>query len=92
MPAIPLIGRRVDIIHHCLGELARMNKEISADLTKLAEFELNGRESSKYSRLKSAFIRFNTQSAAYMVCQTLLNVDPLHLSARHISVFVRELR
>ncbi len=92
MPAIPLIGRRVDTIHHCLGELARMNKEISADLTELAEFESNGRESSKYPRLKSAFIRFNTQSAAYMACQTLLNADPLRLSARHISVSVRELR
>jgi len=92
MPAIPLIERRVDIIHHCLDELARMNKKISADLTKLVEFKSNERESSKYSRLKFVFIRFNTQFVAYMICQTLLNVDSLHLSTRHISVFVRELR
>jgi len=89
IPAIPLIGRRVDTIHHCLGELARMNKEIRADLAELAA---SGEESSKYPRMKSAFIRFNTQSAAYMACQTLLNADPLHSSARHINVSVRELR
>jgi len=69
-----------------------MNKKISADLTKLIEFESNERESSKYSRLKFVFIRFNTQFVAYMICQTLLNVDSLHLSTRHISVFMRELR
>ncbi len=92
MPAIPLIEKRVDTIHHCLGELARMNKEIRAELTELVEVESNGRESSKYSRMKSAFIRFNTQSAAYMACQTLLNANPLHSFARHINVFVRELR
>jgi len=57
-----------------------MNKKISADLTKLIEFESNERESSKYSRLKFVFIRFNTQFVAYMICQTLLNVDSLHLS------------
>ena len=92
MPAIPLIGKRVDTIHHCLGELVRMNKEIRAEVTELAELESNGRESSKYPRMKSAFIRFNTQSAAYMACQTLLNANPLHLSARYINVSVRELR
>ena len=92
MPAIPLIGKRVDTIHHCLGELVRMNKEIRAEVTELAELESNGRESSKYPRMKSAFIRFNTQSIAYMACQTLLNANSLHLSARHINVSVRELR
>ena len=92
MPAIPLIGRRVDTIHHCLGELARMNREIRAELAGLAELESNGRESNKYPRIKSAFIRFNTQSAAYMACQTLLNANPLQLSARHVGMSVRELR
>lgn len=92
MPAIPLIGKRVDTIHHCLGELARMNREIRAESMELAEVESSGRESSKYPRMKSAFVRFNTQSAAYMACQTLLNSNPLHSSARHINVSVRELR
>ncbi len=53
MPAIPLIGRRVDTIHHCLGELARMNKEIRAELAELAELESSGKESSKYPRMKN---------------------------------------
>lgn len=60
MPSFPLIGKKVDIIHHCLGELARMNEEIRAELMKLAEVESNERELSRYSRMKSAFIRFNT--------------------------------
>ena len=92
MPGMPFIGKRVDTIHHCLGELARMNKDIRAELTELAELESNGRESSKYPRMRSAFVRFNAQSAAYMACQTLLNANPLHSSARHINVSVREIR
>ena len=77
MPAIPLIEKRVDTIHHCLGELVQMNKEIRAEVTELAELKSNVRESSKYLQMKSAFIRFNTQSAAYIACQTLLNAHPL---------------
>ncbi len=60
MLVIPLIGKRVDTIHHCLGELARINKEIRAELIELAEVESDRRESNKYPRMKSAFIRFNT--------------------------------
>ena len=92
MPVIPLIGKRVDIIDHCLGELARLNKEIRADQREVAELDSNGRESSKYPRMRSAFIRFNTQSAAYMASQTLLNSAPLCLSAKHIDVSVEEIR
>lgn len=36
MPVIPIIERRVDTIHHCLGELAQINTEIKADLVKLS--------------------------------------------------------
>ena len=92
MPAIPLIGRRVDTIHYCLGELARINEEIRSDLAELAELDSNGTESSKYPRIRSAFVRFNTQLAAYMARQTILNAYPLHSSARYINVSVRELR
>lgn len=60
MPAIPLIGKRVNTIYHCLGELARINREIRAELIELAEVESSRRELSKYLRIKSAFIRFNT--------------------------------
>lgn len=44
MPIIPLIGKSVDTIHHCLGELARMNKEIRAESMELAEVESDGRD------------------------------------------------
>lgn len=91
MPAVPFMGKRVDTICHCLGELARLNKEIEADQRELAqldraqkewtELQSDRRESSKYPQTKSAFIQFNTQSAAYMACQTLLNSSPVHLSA-----------
>jgi len=91
MPAIPFMGKRVDTICHCLGELARLNKEIKADQRELmrldgdqkelTELESDRRESSKYPQTKSAFIQFNTQSAAYMACQTLLSFSPVHLSA-----------
>ena len=64
MPAIFLVGRRVDIIHPCLGELARMNKEIRAELADLVKLESDGSESSKYLRMQSAFVRFNTQFVA----------------------------
>ena len=92
MPAIPLIWRRVDTIHHCLGKLALTNREIRAELAELAELESNGRESNKYRRMRSAFVRFDTHSAEYMACETLLNANPLQLSARHVGIPVRELR
>ena len=60
MLVIPLIGKRVNIIYHCLGELVRINKEIRVELTELAEVESNRRELSKYPLIKSAFIRFKT--------------------------------
>ena len=92
MPAIPFVGKRVDTIQHCFGELARTDKDIRAELTELTELELDGRESSKYPRMRSAFIRFNTQTAAYMACQVLLNANPLHFSARHVNVSGRGLK
>ena len=92
MSAISLIEKRIDIIQYCLDELTRMNKEIETESIKLIEIESNERESSKYSRMKFVFIRFNTQFVAYMTCQILLNVHSLHLFVRHINVFVRKLR
>ncbi len=92
MSVIPLIEKRINIIDHCLKKLARLNKKIRADQRKLVELDSNERESSKYSRTRSAFIRFNTQSAVYMISQTLLNFAPLRLSVKHIDVFVKEIR
>ncbi len=56
MLVIPLIGKRVNTIYYYLGELARINQEIRAELIELAEVELNRRELNKYLRMKSAFI------------------------------------
>jgi len=102
MPAIPFMNKRVDTICHCLEELTRLNKKIKADQRelmqldedqkKLTKLESDRRESSKYPQTKSAFIQFNTQSAAYMACQTLLSFSPVHLSARHINVPAHEVR
>ncbi len=60
MSAISLIGKRVDIIYYCLGELARMNREIRAESMELIEIESSRRELSKYLRIKFVFVRFNT--------------------------------
>ena len=60
MLVIPLIGKRVNTIYYYLGELVRINKEIRVEVTELAELESNRRELSKYPRIKSTFIRFNT--------------------------------
>ena len=92
MPSIPFVGKRVDTIHHCLKELARLNKEIRADQRELIEFDSDQKEASRYARTNSAFIQFNSQSAAYMACQTMLSSNPLHLSARHVDVTVQEIR
>ena len=51
MLAIPFIGKKVNIIYYCLGELVRINKEIRANLTELAKLESNGSKSSKYPRI-----------------------------------------
>ena len=66
MPGLPFFGKKVDIIQYCFGELARLNAEIREDQRQLAELQLNHEESSKYPRMKSAFVQFNSQSAAYM--------------------------
>lgn len=100
MPAIPFMSKRVDTICHCLRELTQLNKKIktdqrelmwlNGDQKKLIKLESDRRESSKYSQTKSAFIQFNTQSAAYMACQTLLSFSSVHLSAWHINVSAHE--
>ncbi|KAK3169310.1 hypothetical protein OEA41_008693 [Lepraria neglecta] len=61
MPSMPFVGRKVDTIHHCWQEMARLNKEIDQDQ----------QEPDKYPLLTSAFIQFNTQEATYMACQSL---------------------
>jgi len=92
MSVISLIEKKIDIIDHCLKKLTRLNKKIRADQRKLIELDSNERESSKYSRTRSIFIRFNTQFVVYMISQTLLNFAFLRLSVKHINVSVKKIR
>lgn len=67
MPSIPFVGRKVDTIHHCWQEMARLNNEIDQDQQEPEKFPLT----------TSAFIQFNTQEATYMACQSLVRCTPL---------------
>lgn len=64
---IPLFEKRINIIDYYLEELARLNKKIKANQRELIKLDSNERESNKYSRMRSIFIRFNTQSIIYMI-------------------------
>lgn len=92
MPAIPLLGKRVDTIYHCLKELELLNRQIQIKQMELAKLNSDQRQSRKYPLIKSAFVQFNTQSAAYMACQTLANQNLLYLSTRDVDVSVHNIR
>ena len=74
MPSFPFVGRKVDTIHHCWQEMARLNNEIDQDQ----------QEPDKYPLLTSAFIQFNTQQAAYMACQSLVRCAPLCFRSQYL--------
>jgi len=76
MPALPLIGRKVDTIHYCRKEIARLNVEIEQDQTQPENFPL----------MNSAFIQFNNQVAAHMACQSLNHHIPQQMSPRYLEV------
>ena len=92
MSAISFIGRRVDTICHCLEELTRLNEEIETDQKKLIKIDSTEGNSDKYPRMRSAFVQFNSQVTTHITCQTTLSFRPLHLSAKHVDVSVREIR
>ena len=74
MPSMPFVGRKVDTIHHCWQEMARLNNEIDEDQ----------QEPDKYPLKSSAFIQFNTQEATYMACQSLVRCSPLCFKSRYL--------
>lgn len=76
MPALPLLGRKVDTIYYCRKEVARLNVEIEQDQ----------KEPEKYPLMNSAFIQFNHQVAAHMACQSLSHHVPQQMCPRHIEV------
>lgn len=74
MPSIPFVGQKVNTIHHCWRELARLNKEIERDQK---DYEV-------YPLISSAFIQFNNQEAAYMACRTLVRCAPRCFVAHYL--------
>ena len=76
MPALPLIGKKVDTIHYCRKEIARLNVEIEHDQSEPEKFPL----------MNSAFIQFNNQVAAHMACQSLNHHIPQQMGPRYLEV------
>ena len=66
MPSLPLLGQKVDVIHHCRKEIARLNIEIEEDQ----------RTPSKFPCLDSAFIQFKRPVDAHIVCQSVAYHKP----------------
>ncbi|KAF8456791.1 hypothetical protein BDZ91DRAFT_525406 [Kalaharituber pfeilii] len=76
LPGLPFIGQKVDTIHYCRKEIARLNVEIEQDQT----------EPEKYPLMNSAFIQFNNQVAAHMACQSLNHHIPEQMGPRYVEV------
>jgi len=74
MPSIPLVGRKVDTIHHCWQEMARLNDEIEQDQ----------QEPESYPLTSFAFVQFNTQEGSYMACQSLVRCTSLSFRTHYI--------
>lgn len=72
LPGLPLFNRKVDTIYWCRKELARLNVEIDDDQKHPERFPL----------MSSAFIQFNHQIAAHMVCQSAVHHIPRHMYPR----------
>ena len=75
---IPFIGRffstKVDTIYYCRRELARLNKEIEAELE----------DSEQYPQDRSAFIQFNSQKGAHCACQAVASTLPRLMTQRTV--------
>lgn len=77
---LPLVGRffslKVDTIYYCRRELARLNRELEADIEEAEHCPQNG----------SAFIQFNTQKAAHMACQAVAGTMPGQMAQRTVEM------
>ncbi|KAI9824922.1 MAG: hypothetical protein M1832_001527 [Thelocarpon impressellum] len=76
MPALPLLGKRVDTIYYCRREVARLNVEIERDQNRPEDFPL----------MNSAFIQFHNQIAAHMACQAVSHHVPKHMAPRIVEI------
>lgn len=79
----PIIGEKVDTIDWCRAKLAELNPKIE----ELQAVERSG----EGKKLNSAFIEFNTQSAAQVGLQTLAHQKPLHMAPRYIGLTPSEI-
>ncbi|KAL8805094.1 MAG: hypothetical protein Q9182_002184 [Xanthomendoza sp. 2 TL-2023] len=76
MPALPLLGQKVDTIDYCRKEVARLNVEIEQDQ----------KEPEKFPLMNSAFIQFNHQVAAHMACQSVSHHTPQQMTPRIVEI------
>ena len=88
MPALPLLGQKVDVIDYCRKEIARLNVEIEKDQLLPHKFPL----------LDSAFIQFKRPVDAHIVGQSVayhkpyqcrpqqVDISPAAVVWKHISV------
>ena len=76
MPSLPLMGQKVDTIHYCRTEVARLNVEIEDDQAHPDRFPL----------MNSAFVQFNHQVAAHMACQSLSHHLPKQMAPRVVEI------
>jgi calcium permeable stress-gated cation channel len=79
LPA-PLIGKKVDTIYWCRGELARLNLEI----------EFDQKHPERFPMMNSAFIQFNHQVAAHMASQAVTHHIPKHMAPRSVEISPRD--
>ncbi|KAG9250619.1 uncharacterized protein F5Z01DRAFT_349304 [Emericellopsis atlantica] len=77
---IPLITKKVDTIHYCRKELARLNVEIEEDQNQVERYPL----------MNSAFVQFEQQVAAHMACQSTIHHLPKHMSPRIVEISPRD--
>ncbi|RGP76997.1 hypothetical protein FLONG3_4935 [Fusarium longipes] len=69
---IPFVTQKVDTIHWCREQLARLNLEIEMDQQHPERFPL----------MNSAFIQFNHQVSAHMACQSVIHHVPRQMAPR----------
>lgn len=77
---MPWVTKKVDTIHWCREELARLNVEIEEDQQHVERYPL----------MSSAFIQFEHQVAAHMACQSTMHHLPKHMSPRIIEISPRD--
>lgn len=75
---VPCIGEKVDTIHWCREEIARLNREIEKKRSEIAVDYKN------YPPQSSAFILFNTQIAAHMAAKAQAHHEPYRMTNKYV--------